>query len=424
MKSFIDELEKRGLIQDMVPGTKELLEKKQVSAYVGFDPTADSLHVGHLVQVMLLVHLQRSGHKPIALVGGATGMVGDPSGKSQERNLLTEEAVRHNAACIEGQLKKFLDFDGKDGATLVNNLDWIGPMSFIDFIRDVGKHIPVGYMLAKESVKKRMDTGLSFTEFTYQLLQGYDFYHLYAHLGCELQMGGSDQWGNMTTGTEFIRRKAGGEAFAIISPLLTKADGTKFGKTESGAVWLDPKKTSPYDFYQFWLRASDQDAVRYVHIFSLAEVEDIQALIKAHEQEPHKLELQRFLARELTERVHGAEALRLAELTSELLFGKGTTEQLQQLSENEIREVFQGVPVHEISDQAFRSATSLVDLLAEEAPVFPSKGEARRKIKSGALAVNKQKITEEVAPSSLALLQNRYLLVQNGKKNYHLIVVS
>jgi len=421
MNNFLNELKWRGMLADVMPGTEEWLSKGPTAGYVGFDPTADSLHVGHLVQIMLLVHLQHAGHTPIALIGGATGMVGDPSGKSQERNLLSAEAIAHNTASIQKQMESFLDFSS---AKLLNNLDWFGSMGFIDFIRDVGKHIPVTYMMAKESVKKRLETGMSFTEFTYQLLQGYDYYHLYTQHHCRLQMGGTDQWGNMTTGTELIRRKAGGEAYAFTTPLITKADGSKFGKTESGNVWLSPEKTSVYDFYQFWLRSSDSDAAKYIRIFTLKSKEEIEALEAQHALAPHELKLQRALAEDITVRVHGASGLKMAEKTSDMLFGKATTDELQALSESEILQIFSGVPMFYVAAAEFQSCTELAELLSVKAAVFSSKGEARRMIQAGGVSINQSKVGLNDLPTNSSLIQGKYLLVQKGKKNHHLLIVQ
>jgi tyrosyl-tRNA synthetase len=421
MNNFLNELKWRGMLADVMPGTEEWLSKGPTAGYVGFDPTADSLHVGHLVQIMLLVHLQRAGHTPIALIGGATGMVGDPSGKSQERNLLSAEAIAHNTAAIQKQMESFLDFSS---AKLLNNLDWFGSMGFIDFIRDVGKHIPVTYMMAKESVKKRLETGMSFTEFTYQLLQGYDYYHLYTQHQCRLQMGGTDQWGNMTTGTELIRRKAGGEAYAFTTPLITKADGSKFGKTESGNVWLSPEKTSVYDFFQFWLRSSDSDAAKYIRIFTLKSKEEIEALEAQHALAPHELKLQRALAEDITVRVHGASGLKMAEKTSDMLFGKATTEELKALSESEILQIFSGVPMFYVAAAEFQSCTELAELLSVKAAVFPSKSEARRMLQAGGVSINQSKVGLNDLPTNNSLIQGKYLLVQKGKKNHHLLIIQ
>lgn len=415
------------MIQDIMPGTEELLNKEMVSGYIGFDPTSDSLHIGSLVPILLLVHLQRAGHKPMALVGGATGMIGDPTGKSEERNLLSEEILAFNQEGVRRQLEKFLDFDPAkpNAAEMLNNYDWFKGISFLNFIRDAGKHITVNYMMAKDSVKKRLegDTGMSFTEFTYQLIQGYDFYWLYQNKNCKLQMGGSDQWGNITTGTELIRRKAGGEAFAFTCPLIRKADGGKFGKTEKGNVWLDPKKTSPYQFYQFWLNASDNDAKTWIKIFTLLPVVEIEALITAHDAAPHQRALQKKLAEELTCFVHSRADYDFAVKASEILFGNATTEVLQSLSEDQLLQVMEGVPTVEISKAQLEAGYDLVSFLAET-NIFPSKGEARKMWQSGGVGLNKEKIaTEKTTLTSSDLLQNKYLLIQKGKKNYFLVKV-
>lgn len=425
MKNFVKELEWRGMVHDMMPGTEEVLSKGMTSAYIGFDPTADSLHIGNLVQVMTLVHFQRCGHKPIALVGGATGMVGDPSGKSQERNLLDEKTLSHNLSCVQKQLEKFLDFSGDNAAEVVNNYDWFKDFNFLEFIRDVGKHISINYMLAKDSVKSRLETGLSFTEFSYQLVQGYDFYWLWKHKNAKLQLGGSDQWGNIVTGTELIRRKAQGEAFAMTTPLITKADGTKFGKSEGGNIWLDPERTSPYKFYQYWLNASDEDVVNYIKIFSLKEKEELEELIAEHAEAPHQRLLQRTLAEEITERVHSKEDLETAIKASSILFGKSTTEDLASLDEKTLLQVFEGVPQAEITRSNLDSLGSVVDLLSDatDGIVFPSKGEARRMIKGGGVSINKEKVMDENAAPSFSPLQGKYLLAQKGKKNYYLIKI-
>jgi tyrosyl-tRNA synthetase len=420
--NFVDELRWRGMIHNMTPGTEKQLEKEMTSAYVGIDPTADSLHIGHLVSIMMLKHFQLAGHKPIALVGGATGMVGDPSGKSQERNLLDEETIRHNQECLKKQLIKFLDFDcGDNSAELVNNYDWMKEFSFLDFVREVGKHITVSYMMAKDSVKTRLDTGLSFTEFSYQLVQGYDFLFLFENHNCRLQMGGSDQWGNITTGTELIRRKDGGEAYALTCPLITKADGGKFGKTEEGNVWLDPEKTSPYKFYQFWLNASDEDARKWIRIFTLNSMEEIRALEKEHDEAPHQRPLQKALARELSIRVHSLEDYEAAVDASQILFGKGTTETLRKLSEDMLLSVFEGVPQSEVPSDIIKSGTGIIEFLSESTDVFSSKGEARRMIKDNGVSVNKQKVKDDFVVSEKDLLNDKYILVQKGKKNYFLV---
>jgi tyrosyl-tRNA synthetase len=420
--NFVDELRWREMIHDMTPGTEKQLEKEMTSAYVGIDPTADSLHIGHLVSIMMLKHFQLAGHKPIALVGGATGMVGDPSGKSQERNLLDEKTIRHNQECLKKQLIKFLDFDcGDNSAELVNNYDWMKEFSFLDFVREVGKHITVSYMMAKDSVKTRLDTGLSFTEFSYQLVQGYDFLFLFENHNCRLQMGGSDQWGNITTGTELIRRKSGGEAYALTCPLITKADGGKFGKTEDGNVWLDPEKTSPYKFYQFWLNASDDDARKWIRIFTLNSKEEIRALEKEHDEAPHMRPLQKALARELCIRVHSLEDYEAAVEASQILFGKGTTETLRKLSENMLLSVFEGVPQSEVPSDIIKSGTGIIEFLSESTNIFSSKGEARRMIKDNGVSVNKQKVKDDFVVSEKDLLNGKYVLIQRGKKNYFLV---
>jgi tyrosyl-tRNA synthetase len=422
--NFIEELTWRGMIHDIMPGTEEALMKKSSSGYIGFDPTADSLHVGHLVQIMTLVHFQRAGHKPFALVGGATGMVGDPSGKSQERNLLDAETLNHNVACVKSQLEKFLDFSGENAAEMVNNYDWFQNMSFLDFIRDVGKHITVNYMLSKDSVKKRLETGMSFTEFSYQLVQGYDFYHLNLHHNCIVQMGGSDQWGNIVTGTELIRRKSGGEAYAVTTPLIKKADGTKFGKTEGGSVWLDPEKTSPYQFYQFWLNSSDADSVNYIRIFTLRSKEEIEALEAEHNEAPHLRILQKAIAEDITTRVHGAEALQAAIAASNILFGKSTSDDLKSLSEKDFFSVFEGVPQATISREEFGDGISIVEAMAAKTNFLASNGEARRELKANAIAVNKEKVTESFVITAEHLINNKYVLLGKGKKNNYILVVE
>ncbi|MBW0179299.1 tyrosine--tRNA ligase [Sediminibacterium sp.] len=424
--TLIEELRWRGMIQDIMPGTEELLNKEMVSGYIGFDPTSDSLHIGSLVPILLLVHLQRAGHKPMALVGGATGMIGDPTGKSEERNLLSEEILAFNQDGVRKQLEKFLDFDPSkpNAAEMLNNYDWFKGISFLNFIRDAGKHITVNYMMAKDSVKKRLegDTGMSFTEFTYQLIQGYDFYWLYQNKNCKLQMGGSDQWGNITTGTELIRRKAGGEAFAFTCPLIRKSDGGKFGKTEKGNVWLDPKKTSPYQFYQFWLNASDEDAKTWIKIFTLLPVAEIDALIKTHDEAPHQRALQKKLAEELTCFVHSRADYDFAVKASDILFGNATTELLQSLSEEQLLQVLEGVPTVEINKSQLEAGYDLIGFLAE-AEIFPSKGEARKMWQSGGVGLNKEKISpDKTTLTHTDLLQGKYLLIQKGKKNYYLVV--
>jgi tyrosyl-tRNA synthetase len=426
--NFVDELRWRGMIHDIMPGTEELLAREITTGYIGFDPTADSLHIGHMVQVMLLVHFQKAGHIPVALVGGATGMIGDPSGKSEERNLLDEETLRKNEAFLKKQLSKFLDFSQgrKNRALMVNNYDWMREYSFLRFIREIGKHITVNYMMAKDSVKKRLGAdakeGMSFTEFSYQLVQGTDFLHLYNTLGCKLQMGGSDQWGNIVTGTELIRRKTGGEAFALTCPLITKSDGSKFGKTEAGNVWLDPEKTSPYQFFQFWLNVSDEDAAKYIRIFTVLGREEIESLILAHSQAPHERILQKKLAEEVTVMVHSREEYTAAVEASEILFGKGTTESLKKMNENTFLSVFEGVPVFDIKKDVFDKPVTLTDLCTEYSKVFPSKGELRRMVQGGGLSLNKQKVDDpEMIVGTGSLLNNRYLLIQKGKKNYFLL---
>ena len=429
--NFVEELKWRGMLHDMMPGTEELLAKEQVTAYIGFDPTADSLNIGHLCSVMILRHFQRCGHKPLALIGGATGMIGDPSGKSAERNLLTEETLQRNMAGMKKQLSKFLDFesDAPNRAELVNNYDWMKDFSFLDFAREVGKHITVNYMMAKDSVKKRLNgearDGLSFTEFTYQLLQGYDFLHLYETKGCKLQMGGSDQWGNITTGTELIRRKLGGEAFALTCPLITKADGGKFGKTESGNVWLDRRYTSPYKFYQFWLNVSDADAAKYIKIFTDLPKEEIDALIKEQEEAPHLRPLQKRLAKEVTVMVHSQEDYDAAVEASNILFGNSTSEALKHLDEQTLLDVFNGVPQFEVSREELSAGVKAIDLFTEKAAIFPSKGEMRKLVQSGGISVNKEKLTDQdMVIDCSSLLDEKYLLVQRGKKNYYLLIVK
>ena len=427
--NFVEELKWRGMLHDVMPGTDVQLQKEMTSAYVGIDPTADSLHIGHLVSVMMLYHFQRCGHKPIALLGGATGMIGDPSGKSQERNLLDIEILRHNQECIKKQLSRFLNFedDKPNSAILVNNYDWMKEFTFLDFIRDIGKHLTVNYMMAKDSVKKRLSgegEGMSFTEFTYQLVQGYDFLYLYQNYHCKLQMGGSDQWGNITTGTELIRRKANGEAFALTCPLITKADGGKFGKTEKGNIWLDPQKTSPYTFYQFWLNCSDVDSKKYIRIFTLLNKEEIEAMEKEHDEAPHLRILQKALAKELTIRVHSEEEYVAALNASEILFGKGTAESLATLPEQTFLSVFEGVPQFEVKATDISSSISIVDFLTDNAPVFSSKGEIRRMLKENGLSINKQKIDESYQVTDSSLLNHKYILVQKGKKNYYIIHVN
>lgn len=426
--NFIEELTWRGMIHDITPGLEEQLKKEMTSAYVGIDPTADSLHIGHLVSVMMLKHFQLAGHKPIALVGGATGMIGDPSGKSVERNLLDEKTLRHNEACLKRQLAIFLDFesDAENAAELVNNYDWMKEFSFLEFIRDIGKHITVNYMMAKDSVKQRLgedsQVGLSFTEFTYQLVQGTDFLHLYREKDCKLQMGGSDQWGNITTGTELIRRKERGEAFALTCPLITKADGGKFGKTESGNVWLDARLTTPYTFYQFWLNVSDLDAEKYIKIFTLLSKEEVAELVHEQEAAPHLRPLQKRLAQEVTCMVHGEDEYHKAVDASQILFGKATTESLAKLDKATFLAIFEGVPTFELDRAKLDRGIGIIELLAGETTVFPSKGEVRRTIKGNGLSLNKAKLTDqEYTVKSSDLINETYLLIQKGKKNYSII---
>lgn len=427
-KNFVEELRWRGMLHDIMPGTEEQLKKGMTAGYIGFDPTADSLHIGHLVQIMTLLQFQQCGHKPYALVGGATGMVGDPSGKSAERNLLSEEALRYNESCVKKQLEKFLDFSSatSNSAEMVNNYDWFKSFSFLDFIREVGKHITINYMMAKDSVQKRLETGLSFTEFTYQLVQGYDFYWLYKNKNCKLQMGGSDQWGNIVTGTELIRRKDDGEAYALTTQLIKKADGTKFGKTEGGNVWLDPKKTSPYKFYQYWLNTSDEDASNFIKIFTQLTRDEIDALIAEHTQAPHLRKLQMELAKDITLRVHSRADYEAAIKASTILFGNSVTEDLQSLDEDTLLAVFEGVPQVAISRSSFEGSSTVTDLLSEvtKATIFPSKGEARKMIQGGGVSINKIKVVDANQKPTFELLQNKYLLAQKGKKNYYLIIVE
>ena len=429
--NFIEELEWRGMIHTAMPGTDEQLKKEMTTAYVGIDPTADSLHIGHLVSVMMLRHFQRAGHKPVALIGGATGMIGDPSMKSAERNLLDEQTLRHNQECIKAQLVKFLDFESNqpNAAEMVNNYDWMKEYSFLDFIRDIGKHITVNYMMAKESVKKRLSSesseGMSFTEFSYQLLQGYDFLHLYQTLNCKLQMGGSDQWGNITTGTELIRRKTGGEAFALVCPLITKADGGKFGKTESGNVWLDRRYTSPYEFYQFWMNVSDVDAEKYIKIFTAIGKEEIGTLIDQHREAPHLRLLQKRLAEEVTVLVHSRKDYDAAVEASEILFGNATSDVLKRVDEETLLAVFEGVPQFPVSLTELETGVKAIELLTEQAAVFPSKGEMRKMVQSGGVSLNKEKLTDQdLLITKSDLLNNKYLLVQKGKKNYFLLIAG
>jgi tyrosyl-tRNA synthetase len=429
--NFVEELRWRGMIQEIMPGTEEQLQKELTAGYVGIDPTADSLHIGHLVGVMMLKHLQRAGHKPIALIGGATGMIGDPSMKSSERNLLDEETLHRNQAGIKKQLAKFLDFesDSPNAAELVNNYDWMKEFTFLDFIRDIGKHLTVNYMMAKDSVRKRLSSeskeGMSFTEFSYQLLQGYDFLHLYREKNCRLQMGGSDQWGNITTGSELIRRTIGGEAFALVCPLITKADGGKFGKTESGNVWLDSRYTTPYQFYQFWLNVSDNDAVKYIKIFTDLSKEEIGELVAEQEKAPHMRSLQKRLAEEVTTMVHSREELEAAIEASGILFGNATADALRKIDEQTLLQIFEGVPQFTISKEKLSKGIKAVDLFTEDSQVFPSKGEMRKIVQSGGVMINKEKLNsfDEIIDSNY-LISNKYILAQRGKKNYFLIIVE
>ncbi len=428
--NFVDELKWRGMIHDIMPGTEEQLAKGQTTAYVGIDPTADSLHVGHLVSVMMMKHFQLAGHKPIFVIGGATGMIGDPSGKSQERNLLDEETIHRNMAAIKDQLARFIDFnsDASNAAVMLNNYDWMKEFSFLGFIRDIGKHITVNYMMAKDSVKKRLGAdaaqGMSFTEFTYQLVQGYDFLYLRKNHGCLLQMGGSDQWGNITTGVELIRRKEGLEAYALTWPLMTKSDGKKFGKTESGNIWLDPRRTSPYKFYQFWLNTTDEDAARYVKIFTILPPAEIDALIAEHRQAPHLRKLQKTLAKEVTCLIHGEEAFGSALEASQILFGNATSETLRKIDEATFLSVFDGVPQFDIRKADLDAGIPIVDFLAEKTSVMASKGEARRALKANSVSINKEKVSEEAVIKSADLIDGKYILAQSGKKNYFLVIAK
>jgi tyrosyl-tRNA synthetase len=425
-KNFVEELRWRGMLQDIMPGTEELLEKEMVTGYVGFDPTADSLHVGSMIPILLLMHLQKAGHRPIALVGGATGMVGDPSGKSDERNLLYEETLNKNVAGVRGQLERFLDFDcGENSAVMTNNYDWMKNFSFIEFIRDVGKHLTVNYMSAKDSVKKRIETGISFTEFSYQLLQGNDFLHLYNEMNCKLQMGGSDQWGNITTGTELIRRKSGGEGFAFTCPLMTKADGGKFGKTESGTIWLDPKRTSPFEFYQFWFNSSDSDAGKYIRTFTFIEKATIEALEVEHAEAPHLRILQKRLAAEITVMVHNQEALDSALRTTEILFNKKSTlEDLKQLSNQEILDGFAGVPQAKVSKSDVDAGLGIIDALSAKTGFLASNGEAKRELKGNSISVNKAKVGDDYVITSDDLINGSVVILGKGKKNNYILIVE
>jgi len=428
MTNFVEELRWRGMLHDIMPNTEEKLNEGMTSGYIGFDPTADSLHVGHLTQIMTLIHFQNAGHKPFALVGGATGMVGDPSGKSDERNLQTSEMIEHNLKGMKKQLAKFLKFEeGGNGAVMVNNADWFKDMNLFTFIRDVGKHITVNYMMAKDSVKRRLegDSGLSFTEFCYQLIQGYDFYHLWKNENCLVQMGGSDQWGNIVTGTELIRRKDAGTAYAITTQLIKKADGTKFGKTESGAVWLDPEKTSPYKFYQFWLNASDDDVKKWIRIFTLKNKEEIEALEKEHDAAPHLRILQKALAEDITVKTHSIEALETAIKTSEFLFGNGSLEFLRGLSDKAVLDIFDGIPQYRILIEELGAGIDAASLLAEKSAIFPSKGEAKKTIQGGGVSVNKEKVAEMAQIFTADhLINDKFIVVQKGKKNYFLLIAE
>tara|TARA_R110002020_G_scaffold303939_3_gene519623 strand:+ start:21214 stop:22512 length:1299 start_codon:yes stop_codon:yes gene_type:complete len=429
IRNFIEELQWRGMIHDVMPGTEEHLMEEMRAAYIGFDPTADSLHIGNLVPIMLLAHYQRAGHKPFALVGGATGMIGDPSGKSSERNLLDEATLRHNQEAVKKQLSQFLDFNSgeKNQAVMVNNYDWMKEFTFLDFIRDVGKHITVNYMMSKDSVKNRLSgestEGMSFTEFTYQLVQGYDFYHLYKNENCTLQMGGSDQWGNITTGTEMIRRIGEGKGYALTCPLITKSDGSKFGKSEGGNVWLDAERTSPYKFYQYWLNTSDEDAAKYIKIFTFLGKEEIEKLIAEHNEAPHQRSLQKRLAEEVTVTVHSQEDLENAVKASEILFGKSTSADLKSLNEKTFLDVFEGVPQAEINRSEIASGVEIIALLAEKSGFLKSNGEARRALKENSISVNKEKISEDYTVETTDLINNRFVLLQRGKKNYFVIRV-
>ena len=426
MKNFIEELRWRRMIHDIMPGTEEQLNSGMTTAYLGIDPTADSLHIGHLVGVMMLTHLQQCGHRPIVVVGGATGMIGDPSFKSEERKLLSLEQIKHNQECIKKQLAKFMDFseDCNNGALILNNYDWNNSWTFLDFIRDIGKHITVNYMMSKDCVKKRIESGLSFTEFSYQLLQAYDFKYLFDNYGCRLQMGGSDQWGNITSGTELIRKTTGGEAFALTCPLITKADGKKFGKTEKGNVWLDAEKTSPYAFYQFWLNTSDDDAKKFIRIFTLMPREEIEALEAEHDKAPDMRLLQKTLAKDITIRVHSQEALDAAMAASDILFGKGTKESLAGLDEATFLSVFEGVPTFELEKAELENGIDIIELLAGKTQLLASKGEARRGLKENSISINKEKVKEGFVVDSSCLLNDRYVLVQKGKKNYFIVRVK
>ena len=424
-RNFVEELRWRGMIHNIMPGTEEMMQKETVTAYVGIDPTADSLHVGHLVSIMMLKHLQLCGHKPIALVGGATGMVGDPSGKSEERNLLSLDILNHNVQSIKNQLIKFLDFtNGSNKAELVNNYDWTKDFNLLDFLREIGKHLTINYMMAKDSVKNRLETGLSFTEFSYQLLQAYDFYHLFQNFNCRLQMGGSDQWGNITTGTELIRRKTGGEAFALTCPLITKADGKKFGKTEEGNIWLDARLTAPYKFYQFWLNCSDEDSEKYIKIFTLFSKEEVEILVQEHKNAPHLRILQKSLAKVLTVFIHSLDDYEASVNASEILFGNGTLDMIKAIDEKTFLSVFEGVPHFTITKEIIVNTVSIVDFLSENTSALPSKSEARRALKENSISINKIKVKEDYLVSATDLINDKYILIQRGKKNYFLVSVE
>jgi len=422
--NFVEELRSRGLLHDLMPGTEETLLNEKVKGYVGFDPTATSLHIGNLVPVILLRHLQLSGHTPVILVGGATGMIGDPSGKSAERNLLDEKQLELNVNAIKNQLSKLIDFTGPNAAILVNNYDWIKKFSFLDFLREAGKHISVNYMMAKDSVKNRLETGISFTEFSYQLIQGYDFFHLWKNEGVKLQMGGSDQWGNITTGTEFIRRKASGEAYALVAPLITKADGSKFGKSEQGNVWLDPAMTSPYKFYQFWLNITDDEALKLIKKFSFRPVTELEEMITRHQAAPHERILQKTLAEDVTVWIHGVDEYNKALEASAILFGKGTAEQLAAFDESTILSVFEGVPRFSITADKLQAGVNILSLVAEETTIFPSKGEARKMFQNNGVLLNKNQMTDDYTVSPSDLLAGKFLLVNKGKKGFNLVIVQ
>ena len=424
-KNFIEELKWRGMIHDIMPGTEKALLKKMSAGYIGFDPTADSLHIGNLVQIMTLTHFQRAGHKPFALLGGATGMVGDPSGKSQERNLLDSETLNHNVACVKKQLERFLDFNcGDNSAEMVNNFDWFKEFSFLDFIRDVGKHLSVNYMLAKDSVKSRLETGMSFTEFSYQLVQGYDYYYLNKHKDCILQLGGSDQWGNIVTGTELIRRKGGGDAYAVTTPLIKKADGTKFGKTAGGSVWLDAEKTSPYQYYQYWLNASDEDAESFIKIFTLKSLEEIESIITEHKETPHLRVLQHSLAEDITIRTHGEDALVTAIAATKILFGKSTSDDLKSLSVKDFFTIFDGVPQAIVSRMDIEKGLGIIDALSAKTGFLGSNGEARRELKGNSISVNKEKVNDQFLLTTATLINDKYVLLGKGKKNNYILIIE